>query len=170
LRETTMLRILSACVLLGMIGSAAIQGDTDADENITSLLKELKSKNATVRTTAAKEIGRLGAIRASDVKEAVPVLLNMVKKDLDAAPRKAAIEALGRIDPDAKETVPVLLGALKDKSPTVREAAAAALGQFPSESEEIIPVLKESEKDKNKMVERAAKMAIRNLREQKKEE
>ena len=122
-----------------------------------------------MRTSAAKEVGRLGAIRASDVKEAVPLLLNMVKKDLDAAPRKAAIEALGRVDPDPKETVAVLLGALKDKSPTVREAAATALGQFPSESADIIPVLRDSEKDKNKMVERAAKMALRNLREQKKE-
>ncbi len=164
-----MLRILTAFCLLGMIGTAAIEGETETDDNLNSLLKELKSKSSTVRTSAAKEIGRLGAIRSSDVKEAVPLLLNMVKKDLDAAPRKAAIEALGRIDPDPKETVPVLLGALKDKSPTVREAAATALGQFPDESAEIIPVLRESEKDKNKMVERAAKMALRNLREQKKE-
>jgi HEAT repeat protein len=166
-----MIRILSALVLLGLISTAAIEAEEIRfDDNLTELLKELKSKHATVRASAAKEFGRLGAIHASDAQEAIPILLNMVKKDLDAAPRKAAIEALGRIDPDPKETVPVLLGALKDKSPTVREAAATALGQFTSESQEIIPVLRESQKDKNKMVERAAKMSLKNLREQKKPE
>ncbi|CAN5294877.1 hypothetical protein BH10PLA2_BH10PLA2_18000 [soil metagenome] len=163
-----MRRLICMFALFSLIGFTALGAESNFRDDVADLLKELKNKKATTRAAAAKEIGRLGAIHASDVKDAIPALLNMVKKDLDAAPRKAAIEALGRIDPDPKETVQVLLGALKDKSPTVREAAAAALGQFPSESQDIIPVLREIEKDKNKMVERAAKMSIRTLREQKK--
>ena len=163
-----MVRILTAFVLLGLISFTAVVDDALADDDLTTLLKELKSKNAGVRASAAREIGRLGAVRAADAKEAIPLLLNIVKKDLEASTRKAAMEALARIDPDPKETVPVLLEALKDKNATVRQAAAEALGQFPSESQEIVPVLKETEKDKNKMVERAAKMSLKNLREQKK--
>jgi HEAT repeat protein len=163
-----MVRILSAFVLLGMIGSTAVVVAARTDDDMTALLKELKSKNAGVRAAAAREVGRLGAIRASDAKEAIPLLLNIVKKDTESSTRKAAMEALARIDPDPKETVPVLLDALKDKNAAVRQAAAEALGQFPGQSQEIIPVLKETEKDKNKMVERAAKMSLKNLREQKK--
>ena len=163
-----MLRILSAFVLLGMIASTSIVEADSADDDMSALLKELKSKNASVRAAAAREVGRLGAVRASDAKEAVPLLLNIVKKDTESSTRKAAMEALARIDPDPKDTVPVLLDALKDKNAAVRQAAAEALGQFPGQSQDIIPVLKETEKDKNKMVERAAKMSLKNLREQKK--
>lgn len=163
-----MLRMLAALVLFGLVSSTAILHGAFADDDVTTLLKDLRSKNPGTRTSAAREVGRIGAIRAADAKEAVPVLLNMIKKDKDAAPRKAAIDALGRIDPDPKETVPVLLDALRDKDAGVRQAAATALGQFPSEAPDIIPVLRDTEKDKNKMVERAAKMSLKNLREQKK--
>lgn len=162
-----MLRFLTALMLVGLICASALVHDAWADD-ITSLLKDLKSKNAGTRIAAAREVGRIGAVRAADAKEAVPVLLNMVKKDKEANSRKAAIDALGRIDPDAKETVPVLLDALRDKDAGVRQSAATALGQFPSEAPEIIPMLRDTEKDKNKMVERAAKMSLKNLREQKK--
>ena len=163
-----MLRVLTAFVLLGFISITSVVEDAFADDDLPTLLKELKSKKAATRAAAAREVGRLGAVRASDAKEAIPLLLNIVKKDTESSTRKAAMEALARIDPDPKDTVPVLLEALKDKNAVVRQAAAEALGQFPSESQEIIPVLKESEKDKNKMVERAAKMSLKNLREQKK--
>ncbi|HEV8060165.1 MAG TPA: HEAT repeat domain-containing protein [Gemmataceae bacterium] len=164
-----MVRFLTAFVLLGLMCLCSVVSYASVVDDVADVLKELKSKNAGVRASAAKEVGRLGAVRASDVKDAIPLLLNIIKKDQETSTRKAAIEALGRIDPDPKETVPVLLEALKDKNAPVRQAAAEALGQFPSEASGIIPVLKESEKDKNKMVERAAKMALKNLREQKKE-
>jgi HEAT repeat protein len=163
------MRVLFGIVLVGLMCVCSMVSFAYSADDIADVLKELKSKNATVRAAAAREVGRLGAVRASDVKEAIPLLLNIIKKDQETSTRKAAIEALGRIDPDPKETVPVLLSALKDKNAPVRQAAAEALGQFPSEATDIVPVLKETEKDKNKMVERAAKMSLKNLREQKKQ-
>jgi HEAT repeat protein len=151
-----------------MISFSAFADDAAVDDDMAAVLKDLKSKNAGIRTAACREVGRIGAVRASDARDAIPLLLNMVKKDKDANPRKAAVDALGRIDPDPKEVVPVLLEALRDKDAGVRQAAATALGQFPSEAPDIIPVLRDTEKDKNKMVERAAKMSLKNLREQKK--
>src|SRR5947209_1090056 len=103
-----MLRLLMSFLLLGMICLIAFVDDAFADD-VPALLKELKSKKASVRVEAAREVGRLGAIRASDVKDAIPLLLGMIKKDQETSTRKAAIEALARIDPDPKETVPVLL-------------------------------------------------------------
>jgi HEAT repeat protein len=163
-----MLRVLASLVLLGLISVLAFVDDALADDDLAAVLKDLRSKNAGTRAAAAREVGRIGAVRAADAKEAVPSLLNMVRKDRDASPRRAAIDALGRIDPDPKEAVPVLLEALRDKDAGVRQAAATALGQFPSEAPDIIQALRDTEKDKNKMVERAAKMSLKNLRDQKK--
>jgi HEAT repeat protein len=163
-----MMRILCFFALLGLISFSACADASLSDDDIAAVLKDLKSKNAGIRTAAARDVGRIGAVRAADAKEAIPLLLNMVKKDKDASARKTAVEALGRIDPDPKEVVPVLIEALKDKDANVRQAVATALGQFPSEATDIVPALRDTEKDKNKMVERAAKMSLRNLREQKK--
>ena len=160
-----MLRV--TCMLLSILVLGAALGAASDPNDVPALLKELKSKNAKTRAGAAQALGRMGAVKASDTKEAVPLLIGLVKSDKDASVRRVAADALGRIDPDPKETVPVLLEALKDKEATVRQAAAAALGQFPKDRAEIVPALREMQNDKNKMVERTAKQSLKNLREQK---
>src|SRR5437899_1492890 len=99
-------------------------------EDVPELLKALKSGNAKKRISAADDLGHLGAIRADDAKEAVPVLLDTLKNDRTAGVRKAVATALGRMDPDPQEAVPVLSKALKDKDAGVRAAAATSLGQL----------------------------------------
>ena len=163
-----MRRILVGFLLVGLIAHVAI-AEGAGDDNVPALLKDLKSKNYKSRISAAEALGKLGAVRAADAKDAIPVLLDMVKKDKEPLVRRAAVDALGRVDPDPKEAVPVLLNAMKDKDATVRSAAATALGQFPGESAEILPVLKEAQKDKNKMVEKAAKMSLKTIRDQNKQ-
>jgi HEAT repeat protein len=163
-----MRRIIVGFMLVAVIG--VFPSAEAFFDDVPALLKDLKSKNFKTRASAAEAIGKLGAVRATDAKDAIPLFIDMVKKDREPSVRKAATEALGRVDPDPKTAVPVLLGALKDKDVTVRQAAAAALGRFPAESETIVPALKEAGKDKNKMVEQAAKMALRNLNEQKKQQ
>ena len=164
-----MKKLVTAILLIGLLGLCAQFSDARDDGDAAALMKELKSKNPKTRTSAVLALGKLGAIRASDVKDAVPLVLDLLKKDKEAAVRKAAADALGRMDPDAKMTVPVLIDALKDKDAGVREAAATALGQFSSESNDILPALRDLQSDKNKMVERAAKMSLKNLREQRKQ-
>ena len=48
-------------------------------------------------------------------------------KDKDAAVRREAAHALGRLEPPTAAAVPPLIGALKDEDKSVRVAAASAL-------------------------------------------
>jgi len=92
-------------------------------------MKDLKSASSKMRIDACKDLGHLGAISASNVKDAVPVFIDLVKKDKDAGVRRAAATALGESDPDPSTAVPALTDALKDKSNDVRIAAATALAR-----------------------------------------
>ena len=94
------------------------RADAKKDE-VAGYIKDLKSKTAKTRATAAKELGHIGAVNASDTREAVPIILDLVTKDRDSGVRQAAAGALGRMDPDAEKAVPALTEALKDKIPGV---------------------------------------------------
>lgn len=160
----SLLSVLSVmCLLIGQ--GLLVQA---ADDDVPALLKALKSKSAKTRSSAISDLARIGAIKASDAREAIPQIVELLKKDKDADVRRAAAEALGRMDPDSKQAVPALLEAMKDKTPTVRTAAATALGQFPSEAKDIVPILQEAQKDKDKGVMRAAGMSMKSIRAQKK--
>src|SRR5690242_3520890 len=113
--------------MLTVVGVLCI-GTTEADPprkidvpRQISLLKNAKS--ARERAGAANELGRHGAIRARDVKDAIEPLLGALKDDKDADVRRAAAKALGDIAPDPKLAVPALTEALKDKSVAVKLAA-----------------------------------------------
>jgi HEAT repeat protein len=157
---------------LSMAGLLFLVADaTAADpkkEDVPKLLKNLKSRDAKVRIAAAKDLGLIGAIRAADAQEAVPVLFELLKKEKDVEVRKAYLDALGKMDPDPKEAVPAFKDALKDRSPAVRMAAAGALGRLGKDAEEAIPDLEKLQKDKDKNVIRAANMALRCIRDHKK--
>jgi HEAT repeat protein len=114
----------------------------DNDAVIPALIDALKEKD--VRLHAARALGSFGA----KAKVAVPALIAMAKEgtpasksDSDSPPDKpsskakpsrslvrvAAISALGGIGPDAKEAIPLLTQAAKDKDAKVRDAAQEAL-------------------------------------------
>jgi vesicle coat complex subunit len=137
-------------------------------DDVPALIKSLKSKDAKVRIAAADDIGRVGSIVASDVKEAIPRLLELLKSDKDDGVRKAAATALGKIDPDPKEAVPALEEALKDSKAAVRTAAATALGNLGEEAKDALPSLRDAQKDSNKTVSKAASRAIRSITNKKK--
>ncbi len=137
-------------------------------DDLPTLLKEVKSKDPKVRASAARELGHIGAIRASNAKEAIPVLFDLLKKDKEAEVRRAAITALGQLEPDPERALPAFQEALKDKSPQVRAAAAGALGMLGADAKEAVPELQKAEKDKDKAVSQAAKMALRNINMSKK--
>lgn len=157
---------LGCLMLLGICASPRALAEPKK-EDVPALIKELKSKSAKARVGAAEDLGHLGAVRANDVKDAVPALLEVLKKDRDPDVRRAAAVALGKVDPDPKLAVPVLTEALKDKKPAVRIAVAGALGQLGAEASEAVPALSEMQKDKDRAVSRAAGMALRNIRSRK---
>jgi len=153
--------VLLGCLLLIVAGPATAESKKD---EVASLIKDLKTKNAKARISAAKELGHIGAINAADTKDAIPVLLDLLKKDRDAGVRQAVAAALGRMDPDPEKAVPVFTERLKeDKNAGVRMAAATSLGQLGAEAKEALPALREAQKDKDRGVSRAAGMAIRNI-------
>ena len=134
----------------------------DKKEDVTRLMKELKSKDAKTRISAADDLGHIGQVKKSYTEPAVPALIEALH-DPDALVRKAAANALGKVDPDVKLAVPALTDALKDKVPAVRQAAAGALGLIGSDAKDAIPILRETQKDSDKAVSRAASMAIQRI-------
>jgi HEAT repeat protein len=155
--------------LAGLLALVGHQGYAQSKkDDVAPLIKDLKNKDPKVRISAADELGHRGAVRAADVKDALPLLLGLVKRDKDAGVRKSAALAVGKVDPDPKDAVPVLIDALTDKSTAVRTAAATALGQFGSNAADAIPALTEAQKDKDRGLSRAAGMALRSIRDKKK--
>jgi len=142
-------------------------GSDSLNDDIKAILKDLKNANPRTRASAIEEIGHRGAVRASDVKEAIPLVLDLLKKDRDANVRKAAATALAQMDPEPSVAVPALMQALRDKVPNVRSAAASGLGLLGDAAKEAIPALQEAQKDKDRTVSRAAAMAIRSIRKKK---
>jgi len=165
------MKVISGLVLGGLLllGGMVLAADLTKDD-MPRILKDLKFGNPKARAQAAKDAGDLGAIRASDAKEAAPLLLDLAKKDKIADVRRAAAEAIGKMGTDADKAVPVLIDCLKnDKAMPVKIAAAKSLGQFGSEAKEAIPALQEAakqdEKQKaNRPLVQAARQAIKYIR------
>src|SRR5262245_16360219 len=92
---------LGLAVLLLGLGESRGVGLKKAD--VVKLIKTLQqSPSPRSRADAAERLGRHGAVRASDVADAVDPLIVRLKNDADPGVRRAAAEALGRIQPDPK--------------------------------------------------------------------
>ena len=161
MRTLIVMATLTGIVALAAAGGGDIPRKEDVPKNL-NLLKT--STSAKVRATAAVELGRRGAIRASDVAEAVEPLLSFLKKDKDAEVRKSCAQALGDINLDAEKCVAALTDALKDSSATVKIAAAGALAQYGSEAKSALPTLRDLAKAKDdKKVSQAAATAAKQI-------
>jgi HEAT repeat protein len=114
-----------------------------ADE-MPKYLKMLTASSSKDRAVGAEKVGLRGMVNALDVASAVEPLRKMLEKDSDADVRKAAARALGNIQPEATETVPLLTKTVKeDKVKDVRLAATVALGQFGGEAKGALSTLRE---------------------------
>ena len=89
-------------------------------------------------------------------------------KDTNSGVRYTAAEVLGNYGPEAKDAVPLLIGALKDEDKYVRMRAAYSLAEMGPEAETAIPALKEASRDKEKLVREAAVYAVKQLQSKKK--
>ena len=77
--------------------------------------------------------------------------------------REAAVKALRKFGPAAKDAVPALTQALKDQDKTIRIAAAYCLGELGPEAAAAVPVLTEMAKEKDGGVHGAAVHALRKI-------
>jgi HEAT repeat protein len=157
--------LIAMFTVVGVIGLGTLEADGPKKIDVVKQISLLKSaKSARDRASAADELGRHGAIRARDVKDAIEPLLEALKSDKDADVRRAAARALGNISPDPKVVVPALTEALKDRSVAVKMAAATALGQYGQDARSALPPLRELAAMKNdKKLSQAARVAIKSI-------
>jgi len=150
-------------VLLGFV--APVLAD-NREEKVTRYVKDLESKDAQTRATAAIEIGNIAAIKAAYGKPALDALLKALK-DKDAKVRAAAAEALGKLD-EPKKTVEPLVELLKnDKSVTVKTGAATGLGLIGEPAKSAVKTLREvgekARADKDNRLAQACRQAVQNI-------
>jgi HEAT repeat protein len=142
-----------------------------ADE-MPKYMKMLMATSGKDRATAAHMIGLRGMVNANDVLDAIDPLRTALEKDMDANVRKEAARALGNIQPDPKDTVPLLTRTVKDdKVMDVRLAATIALGQYGAEAKESLPTLRDFAgelKDKKSQQAQTIAQAIKSISGKKK--
>lgn len=161
------MKVCSAAVitLLGLMtlayGGAGVPKKTDVPKYL-GMLKN--SANAKDRALGAEMLGKRGAIKASDVAEAVEPLKSALQSDKDLSVRKAAAEALGNIGAEPENVVPLLITALKDKSKDLKLGAISALKLYAGDAKEAVPALREIASEKtDKMMSKAAGDAIKTI-------
>jgi HEAT repeat protein len=162
--------LIVMATVVGVLGLSTLEADVPKKIDVAKQISLLKdAKKAKDRAAAADELGRHGAIRARDVKDAIEPLLEALKGDPDAEVRRASAKALGDISPDSKLVVPALTEALKDGSVAVKLQAALALGQYGAEARSALPSLRELASDKKqKKLAQAARIAMKSIKGAKK--
>jgi len=117
---------------------AFAQQNFDVAERIDMLIKQLKGKDKSERSSAAFALGEIGA----EAKAAVPALIKALEQDQDENVRGFAAIALGRIKAETKEAVPALIKAMEhDPDENVRVHAAYGLGEIGAEAKAAVPAL-----------------------------
>jgi HEAT repeat protein len=95
----------------------------EAAEALPALRSALSDGEPLVVAMAVAALGRTG-------RGAVPALVGVFQTNSAVQVRLAALEALGRLGPDAAAAVPVLVQAAKEEDDPVGEAAGEALKQI----------------------------------------
>ena len=133
-------------------------------EEADKFLAELRTgKDAKAKVYAIEELAKIGQIQKSAIKDAIPEMMKALENK-DGAIRAAAAKAVGMIDPDPKEVVPILLKMVaEDKDEGVRLGAIAGLGQMGAGAKEATKDLRKlvADEDKKSKVGRAAGQALK---------
>jgi HEAT repeat protein len=143
------------CLLVTASTSAALDLDRDAvATEVKEALAGLEDVDAAARVRAASSLSSLG----KHARSAVPALIRALK-DSNAAVRRAAAEALGRIGrPEAREAIAPLVETLQDSDAKVREEAAGALGFL--RAHQAVPALVALFKDPSRAIRSKAAFAL----------
>lgn len=141
---------------LAISGAALLPLGCGGPKSISQLAGELKSSDAAVRRSAAKELEDRGPM----AKAAIPALVETLR-DSDREIRYRVTKALAKIGPDAS-AVSGLGVALKDADQEIRYYAAKSLSEIGPEAEPAVPALIEALADRTN--EKARYYLIKSLR------
>ena len=150
-------------VILAGWDEIAIAGKKEDAEKYTNDLKT--GKDAKVKVNALGELAKLGQIMKPFIKDAEPYMMKALE-DKDATIRAAAAKAVGMIDPEPKDVVPLFLKMMKeDKDESVKEAAILGLGYMGPNAKDATPDLRKVVKDEDKKskLNRAAVNSLRSI-------
>jgi HEAT repeat protein len=140
-----------------ILDSNLIVGDgPGGPEDVPALVKALREADAAGRIEAAEDLGRIGPPAAA----ALSAMLPLAEKAADPLLRVEAARAVAGIDPKNKTALPMLIGALKDKSARVRKRAAECLGDLGPGGKSAVPDLVKAVKDSDPTVSWAATDAL----------
>ena len=158
---------------------------TTTDDPLPGLIRTLRSRTATDRIRASKDLGRLGSL----ARDALPTLVGLLRDD-DAKVREAAAQAVGqmgssalpalsgmlahsdkyvrrnaiwamsKLGVQAKPALTSLCRGLKDLDPRTASGAAQALGNMGEDAIEAIPALTEAMRGTNIVLCRLAAKAL----------
>lgn len=164
-----------------------VLSDLSPKEAVPFLIKFLRSKNDSLKSSSIQALGEIGSVRAipfltarlNDEKEtdanrwwsaislgkirstaAIPYFIRVIQQDSEEQNRTYMITALGETQA-SPESVKILITSLQDKSYSVREAAAVSLGKL--KTKVAIPSLIESLKDPTWTVRLAASTALKSI-------
>jgi len=155
-----------AGLTLGLLLLISPEGFALADKKVDAakFLGELKNgKDAKTKVYALEELAKIGQIQKSAIKDAIPEMMDALENK-DATVRAAAAKAVGMIDPDPKEVVPILLKMVADdKDEGVRLGAIAGLGQMGKLAKDATKDLRKlvADEDKQSKVGKAAGQALK---------
>src|SRR3989339_1197836 len=119
---------------------------------INTALRQLHSKNPSIRCDAIYTLGNL------DAKETIPIIINLLQDD-NPNVRVSAVDTLGTLH--AKTAIPDITKLLKDNTPSVRGLAVQSLKHL--DAKEAIPEIKQLLNDNYERVRKAADWALRKL-------
>lgn len=122
--------------LAGLVAAVAVSA-APREEEAKKYAADLKNKDAKVRLTAVKELGRLGQLQRKLTEPYVDNII-AVLKDSDAKVRGEAGRTLGLIDPsDSKAAIEKLAALVKtEKSQEAREGFETGLGELGGTSDD----------------------------------
>jgi HEAT repeat protein len=127
------LRFVGACGLVGMLTALAGCGGATptmaGGKPVAHWVEQMRSPDARARKRAVEKLGNVGPADPA----ALPAVLAALK-DVDAAVRGAAVLALMKFGPEARQAADTLAELRqRDRSPQVRDYAARALKKIADE-------------------------------------
>lgn len=133
-------------------------------EDIPKAIELLQKGTVAQRVKAAEDLGNRGAVRVTDVADAIEPLKSRLKRDSEPRVRAASALALGKIQHEPKELVPFLSEALtQDKDASVKLALVQALGSLGPQAKSALPVLRKVQANSDKKLAAAIKAAVKNI-------
>lgn len=127
-------------------------------EGVPELLEAAGHADANTRAAAIRALGSIQPASEATIQKLIPAL-----KDPEAAVRVSTIRALHKVGP---ETIPALIGALKDSSVLSRRNAAVVLGYHGEKSKAAVPALLEAAKAPEPFVRQEVLGALGSIRAQ----